>query len=142
MEFLKEKFAQKNRVSVERVVSGTGLYLPSIYVLTTYTIPNYLSICYKGLFNIYEYLSTRLYPNKIVEKVHSEVMAAGDLKGAVIAKHQSCCVICKLAMDVFITAYGAEAGTAGLKWLPYGGLYLTGGLTPKNIDSIAGKFNY
>lgn len=25
---------------------------------------------------------------------------------------------------------------AGLKWLPYGGLYLTGGLTPKNIDQL------
>ena len=34
-------------------------------------------------------------------------------------------------------AYGAEAGVACLKWLPYGGLYLTGGLTPKNIDLIA-----
>ena len=27
---------------------------------------------------------------------------------------------------------------AALKWLPYGGLYLTGGLTPKNIDYITG----
>ena len=27
-------------------------------------------------------------------------------------------------------------GVAALKWLPYGGLYLTGGLTPKNIDLI------
>jgi glucokinase len=25
---------------------------------------------------------------------------------------------------------------AALKWLPYGGLYLTGGLTPKNIALI------
>jgi glucokinase len=28
---------------------------------------------------------------------------------------------------------------AGLKWLPYGGLYLTGGLTPKNIDLLRGE---
>lgn len=39
-------------------------------------------------------------------------------------------------MRIFVTAYGAEAGVACLKWLPYGGLYLTGGLTPKNIDLI------
>jgi len=39
-------------------------------------------------------------------------------------------------MELFVTAYGAEAGVAALKWLPYGGLYLTGGLTPKNIDLI------
>lgn len=37
---------------------------------------------------------------------------------------------------IFLQAYGAEAGVAGLKWLPYGGLYLTGGLTPKNIDIL------
>ncbi len=35
-------------------------------------------------------------------------------------------------------AYGAEAGVAALKWLPYGGLYLCGGLTPKNIKLITG----
>jgi hypothetical protein len=33
-------------------------------------------------------------------------------------------------------AYGSEAGVAVLKWLPFGGLYLTGGLTPKNIKLI------
>lgn len=27
---------------------------------------------------------------------------------------------------------------SGLKWLPFGGLFITGGLTPKNIDRIAG----
>jgi hypothetical protein len=29
-------------------------------------------------------------------------------------------------MEIFYQCYGAEAGLAGLKWLPYGGLYLTG----------------
>lgn len=28
---------------------------------------------------------------------------------------------------------------AALKWLPYGGLYLTGGLTPKNISYLTGE---
>ncbi|RYG58892.1 hypothetical protein EON64_20825 [archaeon] len=35
-----------------------------------------------------------------------------------------------------LQAYGAEAGVAALKWLPYGGLYLTGGLTPKNVSLL------
>jgi glucokinase len=38
--------------------------------------------------------------------------------------------------DLISKAYGSEAGVAALKWLPYGGLYLTGGLTPKNIALI------
>jgi len=42
-------------------------------------------------------------------------------------------------MRIFIRAYGAEAGVAALKWLPYGGLFLAGGLTPKNIDAIKYK---
>lgn len=44
-----------------------------------------------------------------------------------------------LALDIFAGAYGSEAGVAGLKWMPFGGLFITGGLTPKNIDRIAGE---
>ena len=35
-----------------------------------------------------------------------------------------------------MSTYGAEAGTAALKWIPKGGLYITGGLTAKNMDLI------
>ena len=41
--------------------------------------------------------------------------------------------LCQRTMEVVMTAYGAETGVAALKWLPYGGLYLTGGVTYKNI---------
>ena len=51
--FLKKKFAQRNRVSVERVVSGTGLA------------------------NVYEFLSTK-YKSKVIKAVHDEFLAAGD----------------------------------------------------------------
>ena len=37
-----------------------------------------------------------------------------------------------------LSAYGSEAGSAALKWIPTGGLYLTGGITPKMIDYIKG----
>jgi len=76
-------------------------------------------------------------PDKVSAPLQSEVEAAGDMKGAVIAAHaQKGDEVCKKVMEVFATAYGAEAGVAALKWLPFGGLYLTGGLTPKNIDLI------
>lgn len=39
-------------------------------------------------------------------------------------------------MDIMFTTYGSEAGVAALKWLPYGGLYIAGGIAPKNIDYI------
>ena len=42
------------------------------------------------------------------------------------SKHQSTDSLCGQSMQIFYQCYGAEAGLAGLKWLPYGGLYLTG----------------
>ena len=111
LRYLKAKFNQPNRVSVERVVSGLGLV------------------------NIYEFLCKK-YPNDINKKIQEEFDVAGDMQAAVIASNYKNNVLCKQTMDIFTTAYGAEAGVAALKWLPFGGLYLTGGLTPKNIELI------
>mmetsp|Transcript_1084 Transcript_1084/g.1214 ORF Transcript_1084/g.1214 Transcript_1084/m.1214 type:complete len:434 (+) Transcript_1084:124-1425(+) len=110
LSYLKQKFEQKHRVSVERIVSGTGLA------------------------NVYDYLCA-LYPHKVDALITGKMESAGDMKGAVIATNQQN-ELCKKTMEIFITAYGAEAGVAALKWLPYGGLYLCGGLTPKNIELI------
>jgi glucokinase len=114
LQFLKKKFAQQHRVSVERVVSGTGLA------------------------NVYEFLSQR-FPEKITKATHDKILAAGDMKGAIIAQNQATCELCTQTMTIFAAAYGSEAGVAGLKWLPRGGLYLTGGLTPKNLALLEGE---
>mmetsp|Transcript_20296 Transcript_20296/g.41809 ORF Transcript_20296/g.41809 Transcript_20296/m.41809 type:complete len:159 (+) Transcript_20296:54-530(+) len=42
-------------------------------------------------------------------------------------------------MKTMITSYGSEVGSVGIKLIPSGGLYVTGGLTPKNIKWIEGK---
>jgi len=39
-------------------------------------------------------------------------------------------------MDLFITVYGAEAGNLALKILPYGGLYIAGGIAPKILPLL------
>lgn len=41
--------------------------------------------------------------------------------------------LCAKAMEIFVTAYGAEAGNLALKLLPYGGLYVAGGIAAKNL---------
>ncbi len=60
LKYLKKKFGSKHRVSVERVVSGTGLA------------------------NCYEFLAYE-FPDKIHKEIHEEIVNAGDLKGRSIA---------------------------------------------------------
>ena len=44
--------------------------------------------------------------------------------------------LCEQAMNLFITVYGAEAGNLALKILPFGGLYLAGGIAPKILPLL------
>jgi glucokinase len=39
-------------------------------------------------------------------------------------------------MQMFMSIYGAEAGNLALKILPYGGLYIAGGIAAKNLTLI------
>lgn len=114
LNFLKARFGSKHRVSVERVVSGTGLA------------------------NCYDFLAFE-FPKKINKAIHMEISQAGDLKGRSIAMGAEKCELCHLAMETMITAYGSEVGSVAIKLIPTGGLYVTGGLTPKNIKWIEGK---
>lgn len=115
---LKKKFDQQNRVSVERVVSG------------------------KGLSNIYEFLVEE-FPRMVTKSVYDEFQDAGALKGKVVGvnanSESNACPLCVRAMEIMMGAYGAEVGNCGLKFIPTGGLYVSGGLTPKNIKFIQGE---
>ena len=76
--FLKDKFGHKKRISVERIVSGTGLA------------------------NVYEFLASE-FPSKINQNVHTEFLDAGDLQGKVVATSTKKCDLCQLAMETMIT---------------------------------------
>lgn len=111
---LRKKFSERHRVSVERVVSG------------------------KGLANVYEFLAER-FPERIEKDVHAEFMEAGDMKGKVVSVNSKPGNLCYDAMVIFASAYGSEVGSAALKFIPTGGLYVVGGLTPKNLKYIQGQ---
>ncbi|GKY95851.1 hypothetical protein MPSEU_000545700 [Mayamaea pseudoterrestris] len=114
-EYLQNKFAGSGRISVERIVSGVGLA------------------------NIYEFLAQE-FPEKRDSDIHAEFEAAGDEKGRVVGVNATNRPgsLCYEAMQIMMTAYGSEVGSCALKFIPTGGIYVTGGLTPKNIHFIEG----
>ena len=111
LNYLKSKFNGRNRISIERVVSGTGLS------------------------NIYDFMTSQ-YPEKIDKAVHSKIINAGSMMGKLISDNSSTYELANKTMRLFASAYGSEVGVAALKWIPCGGLYITGGLTPKNMSWI------
>ena len=114
LQYLKKKFSETHRISYERVCSG------------------------RGIANVYEFMRHR-FPKKVNPEVDEKVMAAGDQMGGVISQHQSTDTLCQWSMEVFYSSYGAEAGSVALKFLPFGGLYIAGGIAPKNLEAIKAK---
>jgi glucokinase len=100
------------RVSVERVLSGPGVH------------------------NIYCFLrDTAREPEPAWLAAE---MAAGD-PGAVISRSvgQRGETICTATMDLFAELYGAEAGNMVLQALTYGGVFIGGGIAPKNLAVLS-----
>jgi glucokinase len=110
------------RVSVERVVSGTGI--ASIYQYFRDTNPREES---DAMAAIYQTWSREMGKKEktvdLAAEVSKAALAGGDF-------------LCEQTMNLFISAYGAEAGNLALIILPYGGLYLAGGTAPKIVRML------
>ncbi|HTL89101.1 MAG TPA: glucokinase [Leptolyngbya sp.] len=107
------------RISSERIISG------------------------QGIVSIYKFLRDREYASEspdIAQVMHvweseigkSEKTAdpAAKISQAALEKRDR---LSEKTMQIFIEAYGAEAGNMALKLLPFGGLYLAGGIAAKNL---------
>ena len=44
--------------------------------------------------------------------------------------------ICEKTLDMFVSAYGAEAGNLALKVLSVGGMYVGGGIAPRILEKL------
>lgn len=119
LKYLRDKLSL-TRISVERVVSGMGIVA------------------------IYQFLRDRQYTPEspdIATVVRTWEREAGQSEKSVdpaatiaIAAAQGRDHLCKDTMDLFVNLYGAEAGNLALKLLPYGGLYIAGGVAAKNLE--------
>lgn len=111
-----------SRVSVERVVSGLGII------------------------GIYQFLRDRDFAGEtpeIAAAVRTWEKEVGLTErtvdpGAFIGKAalEKSDRLSEETMQLFVEAYGAEAGNLALKTLPFGGLYIAGGIAPKILPLL------
>jgi glucokinase len=45
-------------------------------------------------------------------------------------------LICQRALDIFVSAYGAEAGNLALRYMAVGGVFLSGGIAGKLLSKM------
>jgi glucokinase len=110
-ELLKYMHTQHSRVSVERIVSGPGL------------------------FNVYEFLRHAGYATESAEvaaRFASEDPSSVISKAALAGE----CRMCAQALDLFVAVYGAFAGNVALVLKATGGVYIGGGIAPKILEKL------
>ncbi|KJH71030.1 glucokinase [Aliterella atlantica] len=108
-----------NRVSVERVVSGIGIVAIYQFLRDRKIYPESSSLA--EVYKTWE---------REIGQAEKSVNLAGEISKAAINKQDA---LAQKTMEIFIEAYGAEAGDVALKFLPYGGLYIAGGIAAKNL---------
>jgi len=111
MDFLDYLLKRHSRVSVERVISGPGL------------------------FNIYQFLKDTgraEEPPWLIDQMRQKDPPIVITENALEGKSS----LCTQALDLFVSLYGAEAGNLALKVMATGGVYLGGGIAPKIIAKL------
>ena len=109
LRYLKQKY--NGRISFERVVAGMGLT------------------------NIYDFLRDVRgmdEPSWLSDRMAAEDPNAVITELGLNAKSE----LCEKALDMFVSAYGAEAGNLALKILAVGGLYVGGGIAPRILEKL------
>lgn len=116
LRYLKVKFSGWNRISYERVVSG------------------------KGICNVYEFLAYSR-PKDIEKPVHEAFMKSHQDAG-IVAKNAKPGTLCYEALRIFAECYGAVCGTFSLQVMPFGGFYLSGGVTQKLQEFLVNEGSF
>lgn len=108
--------------------------------LLRYLRTNYLHVSYErvlsgpGLYSIYQFLrdTKKNEPTWFAEKLPTGDPPALIAEAGLSGKPD----ICKEALQMFVSIYGAEAGNMGLKTLARGGVYLGGGIAPEILPAL------
>lgn len=109
LEFLSYMLNKHKHVSYDQVLSGPGLI------------------------NIFSFFVDKYeqQPSSAVQHIFTQK----DIAQAISNNYKKL-KYCQLAVDLFITIYGAQAGNIALLGLAYGGIYLAGGIAPKLLEHL------
>jgi glucokinase len=116
--YLKEK-NKWDRVSVERIISGQGIVA------------------------IYQFLRDTNFAEESVEisqqikqwESGDNTIDAGAIIGTSAMKKDD--ILTSKTMSIFIETYAAEVGNFALKIMPYGGIYIAGGIAAKIVNLLS-----
>jgi glucokinase len=108
LQFLAARFGH---VSYERILSGPGLV------------------------NVYEFLRQRENTHNPGSSDLSGPNAAAAISHAALNGSDS---LAEQALDLWVEVYGAEAGNLALKTMATGGVFLSGGISPKILPKLTG----
>ncbi len=86
-----------------------------------------------GLVNVYNFLCDHK-AEETPEWLAEEMKTMDHAAAISMAANDSRCPLCSDALDMFIQLYGAEAGNHALKIMATAGVYIGGGIAPKNLD--------
>lgn len=126
LQYLRDRH-QVDRISAERVVSGMGIVSIYQFLRDRETFQESPEM-------------TQIYREwqREMGQDHKTVDLAAEISKAALRSDD---FLCQKTMELFVSAYGAEAGNLALKLLPYGGLYVAGGVAAKNLPLMSdGRF--
>lgn len=118
-------FAPRNPIETELL-----LRLAAIYGHVSYE----RVLSGRGLEDVYDFLRNRsgvAEPADLRKRIEAEG-AAGISEEAMSGTDE----VCRSALDLFISVYGAEAGNLALRVLPVGGLYVGGGIAVRILPAL------
>ena len=111
------------RVSVEHILSGPGIV--NIYQFT-----------HQAFGSGPKHTPYSIAPARLCEDV-GEVDDLADLPARIsAAAAEGRCARCVETMDMFVSAYGAEAGNIALRTVATAGVYIGGGIAPKILPAL------
>jgi glucokinase len=123
MEMVRELARIFGRVGVEVVVSGPGLV--NVYQFTHRAFGSGPTITPNSIAP--SHLCNGVGPTKDWAELPARISRSAMERG---------CNQCVEAFDIFISAYGAEAGNLALRYVATAGVYIGGGIAPKILPAL------